>query len=298
MSVTDAKFKVCSRIAALLSPGAVLERVVRLTGGVSAEVHRLDLKLHDGSTSRVVLRVHGAAHSGHSAELEFQLLHALYCKGMPVPKPLLVDQGGELSSDAFVVIGFVEGTSEIPAVQRDQRIDLMADTLATIHALPTADLPKLPLRCDPLPEVFDYLPAGNDWDKLIAHLHTCVDTAYVDVPTLLHGDFWPENLLWRHGAIASILDWEDAALGDPLSDLAGCGLELRYNFGRESTERLTEAYAKHRPIAYDRLALWQIYVAAAAQRFMGNWGLDAKLEAHMRTEALNSIREAGDRLMG
>ena len=62
-------------------------------------------------------------------------------------------------------------------------------------------------------------------------------------------------------------------------------------------QRFTRAYVKHRVVDRDRLALWQVYVAAAAQRFMGEWGLDPTLEAHMRIEALTSIREAGATLM-
>jgi aminoglycoside phosphotransferase (APT) family kinase protein len=117
-------------------------------------------------------------------------------------------------------------------------------------------------------------------------------------PKLLHGDFWPENLLWQQGAVAAVVDWEDAALGDPLSDVAASRVELRYKFGKGSMRRFTEAYAKHHKVDRARLALWQVYVAAAAQRYMGGWGLDPALEAHMRAEALVSIREAGDELMG
>jgi aminoglycoside phosphotransferase (APT) family kinase protein len=40
---------------------------------------------------------------------------------------------------------------------------------------------------------------------------------------LLHGDFWPGNALWRDGALVAILDWEDAAIGDPLADVANAG---------------------------------------------------------------------------
>ncbi|MGI9333620.1 MAG: phosphotransferase family protein [Gammaproteobacteria bacterium] len=285
-------------IVTRLFPGAELEAMVRLTGGVSADVHRLDLNLVDGRTTSLVLRAHGASHSGHSTELEYQLLQALYRGGVPVPEPLLVDVSGSLLADPFLVMAFVEGTSAVPAAQECQYIDAMADVLAKIHALPTADLPTLPARNDPLPEVFDYLPDGHEWDDLRAHLRSLADTAYVGSPMLLHGDFWPENLLWHNGAVAAILDWEDAALGDPLSDVACCRVELRYKFGKASMQHFTQAYARHRVVDRERLALWQVYVAAAAQRFMGEWGLAPALEAHMRTEALASIREAGTALMG
>lgn len=284
-------------IVTRLFPGAALEAMVRLAGGVSADVHRLDLKLADGRTTSVVLRVHGASHSGHPAELEYRLLQALHEGGVPVPEPLLVDTSGRLLPDPFLVMAFAEGTSAIPGGQEDRHIDVMADVLADIHALPTAALPPLPARTDPLPELFDYLPEGGEWDDLRAHLGSLTDTAYDGSPALLHGDFWPENLLWQDGAVAAILDWEDAAVGDPLSDVACSRLELRYRFGKAGSQRFTLAYARHRIIDHERLALWQVYVAAAAQRFMGRWGLDPELETHMRTEALLSIREAGTALM-
>ncbi len=285
-------------IVARLFPGAALEAVNRLAGGVSADVHRLDLRLAGGRTTSLVLRAHGASHAGHSAELEYELLQALHRGGVPVPEPLLVDASGSLLSEPFLVMAFVEGTSTVPVGQEGRYLDGMADVLAKIHALPTDDLPPLPARNDPLPEVLDFLPEGPEWGELRAHLRSMADTEYTGSPRLLHGDFWPENLLWRNGAVAAILDWEDAALGDPLSDVACCRVELRYRFGRASMERFTRAYAKHRAADDRRLALWQVYVAAAAQRFMGNWGLPPAREAHMRAEALASIREAGALLTG
>lgn len=159
------------------------------------------------------------------------------------------------------------------------------------------DLPDLPARIDPLSDVFEYLPESEEWNPLRTYLGSLPHTAYQDLPKLLHGDFWPENLLWHQGAVAAILDWEDAAVGDPLSDVAGCSVELRYKFGTAGMQRFIEAYAAQRTVDLNRLALWQVYVAAAAQRYMGGWGLDAGLEAHMRAEALASIRDAGLVLM-
>ncbi len=284
-------------IVTRLYPGATLDSAERLTGGVSADVHRLDVQLANGATKSVVLRAHGASHSGHSAEFEYQLLKALHRAGVPVPEPLTVDVSGECLPDPFLIMTFVEGTTTIPANHADRYIDTMASVLAKIHETPTPDLPTLPARCDPLPEVFDFLPEDREWSSLREHLRSLTNTAYADLPRLLHGDFWPENLLWRNDAVAAILDWEDAALGDPLSDVAACGVELRYKFGNEGMQRFTEAYARHNPIDPKRLAVWRVYVAAAAQKFMSAWGLPAKREAHMRNVCLASIREAGAELM-
>lgn len=285
------------RLIARLYPGFQLDAMVRLTGGVSADVYRLDLRRSDGRADQIVLRAHGASHSGHPAALEFQLLRALFAVGMPVPQALHVDTSAELLPDPFLLMAFVKGSTTVPVGQELEYIDMMAATLISIHSATVSDLPELPARIDPLPEVFEYLPQDEEWNPLRAHLGLLSNTAYQDLPKLLHGDFWPENLLWRDGAVAAILDWEDAAVGDPLSDVAGCSVELRYKFGIAGMQRFIEAYTKHRAVDLNRLALWQVYVAAAAQRYMGGWGLDEALEAHMRAEALATIRDAGFVLM-
>ena len=280
-----------------LFKGARLLSFQRLTGGVSADVHRLDVNTSSGEVVRLVLRAHREDHNGHTAEVEYQLLQALHQAGLPVPEPLLVDSSGRLLANPFLDMSFIEGDTKIPSAHQNKRIDTMAKWLATIHTLAIAQLPTLPVRSDPLPELFDYLPVGAQWDALRTHLGTLRNTGYRGEAQLLHGDFWPENLLWKGGAVAAILDWEDAALGDPLSDVAAARVELRYKFGKAGMQRFTQAYEKHRPVDRKRLALWQVYVSAAAQRYMGDWGLEAALEAHMRKEALASIREAGDLLM-
>jgi aminoglycoside phosphotransferase (APT) family kinase protein len=273
-------------------PGAQLAFAERLTGGVSAEVHRLDLRWPDGRGERLVLRAHGATHNGHPAALEYALLATLRDLGVPVAEPLQLDDTRQLLPEPYLILAFVEGTTAIPATQADRCISRMGELLAQVHDTPIAALPKLPHRTAPLPELFDYLPTGPAWRELTAQLRDITDAPYAGDLRLLHGDFWPENLLWQTDDQVVILDWEDAALGDPLSDVASARVELRYKFGRDAMTAFTQAYARHHAVEPRRLALWQIYVAAAAAHFMSQWRLDPAREAHMRAEALASIREA------
>ena len=108
--------------------------------------------------------------------------------------------------------------------------------LLKIHDAPIADLPELPDRLDPLPEIFDYIPSGASWQGLTDYLDGLSDTEYQGEPKLLHGDFWPENIIWNNNDIAAVLDWEDAAIGDPVSDLACSRLEIRYKFGYQGMQ--------------------------------------------------------------
>lgn len=283
-------------------PIAVIERLFprarllgsrRLVGGVSADVQALELELPDGQRRTVVLRRHPAVdwkpRDRRIARTEFELLRWLHDAGMPVPQPRSLEADGPAP---FLVTEFVDGTSAVPDERLTAALDVMAATLARLHALPTAGLPPLPERVDPLPELFDYLPDTAANRALREYLAGCDDSAYRGEHALLHGDFWPENLLWQGGRLAAILDWEDAALGDPLSDVASCRLELFWKYGAAAAERFTDGYARRRRVDPRRLALWQVYVAAAGAHFMGNWGLEPEREADMRRKAETYVQDA------
>jgi aminoglycoside phosphotransferase (APT) family kinase protein len=167
--------------------------------------------------------------------------------------------------------------------------------LADVHRVPLANAPPLPEREDPIAGLLEFLPAAHE--ALRAKLLR--DPPRLTIRrSMLHGDFWPGNLLWRGRELVGLLDWEDAALGDPLSDVACCRLELRYKHGPDAAERFTEQYASRARMAVDELPVWNAYVAAAALTSMGQWGLEPTLLAHMRDEAQAALRTAADRLQG
>jgi aminoglycoside phosphotransferase (APT) family kinase protein len=273
-------------------PGARLIQASALSGGVSADVYRLDIEAADGAPRSIVLRAHGPHHNGHAAALEFEILNAVSDLGLCAPRPLALDESLVHVPYPFLLLHHIEGKTEFPTRPDDMRIVRMAQTLAHIHAVPITNLPKLPMRVDPTPELFDYLPQGTEFEELRARLSDIDYARSPDSAALLHGDFWPGNLLWKDQDLVGILDWEDAALGDPLSDVACTALELRYVAGFDGAESFLRAYARLRPIDMRRFALWQLFVAAAAQHFMGSWGLEVDREAHMRATALSVIGEA------
>ena len=79
-----------NRLIQVHFPESTVTGIERLTGGVSADVHRIDLD--DGGAPRsIVVREHGERHGGHSAGTEFALLQALHESGVLVPKPLALD---------------------------------------------------------------------------------------------------------------------------------------------------------------------------------------------------------------
>ena len=41
----------------------------------------------------------------------------------------------------------------------------------------------------------------------------------VDVPSIIHGDLWPANVLMQRGRLSGLVDWKMAGIGDPALDL-------------------------------------------------------------------------------
>lgn len=279
-------------------PGASLRSATPLAGGVSADVRKLEIEQSDGRVARLVLRIHGATHNGHPAALEFETLRALSQMGVPVPRPLAYDDTGRIIAHPYLLLDFVDGAAQIPVDAIDVGIATAAEVLATIHRVPMTPLPTLPLRIDPMPELLAYLMADPDWASLRLHLLRRNPVAFGANPVLLHGDFWPGNWVWQGRQLAGVLDWEDAAIGDPLSDVACTWLELRYLYGSGGADLFVQTYARHGVLDGERLALWQLYVAAAALHHMGHWGLEAGREAAMRATARLSIAEVAERLAG
>ena len=87
-------------------------------------------------------------------------------------------------------------------------------------------------------------------------------------PVVLHGDCWPGNLLWRDGRLAGVIDWEEAAFGDALADLAILRLEIVWHFGTAAMDMLTDEYLALRPaVGTATLPVWDLRAALRACEF-------------------------------
>ncbi|MEZ5557986.1 MAG: phosphotransferase [Pseudomonadales bacterium] len=289
------------QVAQQVRPGCRLLSVRRLTGGVSADVHALMLALPGGGTENIVLRQHRVKdwkrRQANVTQMEYQVLAALHRAGMPVPEPLHLDDSGSLPDGPYLVTSFMPGSTDVPPEALDSALDHMAGLLARLHSLPADLLSGLPMRADPLPELFEYLPDTPLCNRLRELLTARGDTAYQEGMSILHGDFWPGNILWVEGAPSAILDWEDAALGDPACDVAGCRLEVLWKYGPEASAKFADCYAILRSLDPVRLALWEVFVASAGRHFLGEWGLEPDREAEMRGRADKFIHDAATYLI-
>lgn len=270
---------------------AAVEAIERLTGGVSAEVHLLTLRHASGEMERVVLR-----EKATTLPQELLAMRHARAQGLPVPPVTPIPEGVTPSGLPALVMPWVAGTTVIDQAHPEPQLQAMADALVTLHSLPTSGLEPLPQLLDPLPELPGFLAVDTAFHTLAARLSERPRSPFKGTLALLHGDFWPGNLLWAEGRLQAMLDWEDTHLGDPHVDVALTRLELRYLLGSEGTANFTTRYRAKASLEEERLALWDCYVAAAALTYMGSWGLPEAEVAHMRREATAFIHEAANRL--
>jgi aminoglycoside phosphotransferase (APT) family kinase protein len=263
------------------APESRLLRAWPLKGGISAHMTAFEIERPDGRTEKLVVRRHGKlelARRPRSAANEFALLQILHAAGIAVPKPRHLERSGEIFAGPCVVLDYVEGQTELAPRDLDDYLARIAAWLAGIHAFDTGRVPFLRRAEASTIEIDPSSLTG----AAAATLRRMRPPAQVNRSVLLHGDFWPGNILWRDGRLVAVIDWEDASIGDPLLDLSVSRLELLWAFGVDAMRRFTELYGTLAAVDLGNLPCWDLYVAAGAADDLASWGLDAATERSMR----------------
>jgi len=284
------------RLLQAVDPDLRLVQAQALAGGVSAHVTRVDAVRPDGSARRLVLRQYGAANlrtDPRSASHEYQLLALLDAAGLPVPRPRHADESRAILPVPFLVIDFVDaapvtGTAAVTGA-RTAFTGQLAAVLASIHQAGVArsDVPHLAhilgiatTRIGTWPASLD---AALDEAAVRAALGRAWPPPQLNRPVVLHGDYWPGNTLWRSGTLVCVIDWEDAALGDPLADVANARMELTMAFSAAAASDFTRQYAELMPsVDLTVLPHWDLYAALRHAGQMTGWGLSAADLARLR----------------
>ncbi|MGB3301293.1 phosphotransferase family protein [Gordonia sp. (in: high G+C Gram-positive bacteria)] len=213
-------------------------RIELISGGRS----NLTFDVRDDRNHWVVRRppMGGLTPSAHDMNREWDVTSALGSTAVPVPQTVAIDRDGEFIGAPCTVVEFVDGrvirsVEDLSALTDDEvtaSADALVKTLADLHAV---DYAEVGLADFGRPEGF----AGRQV-KLWARQWDIVQTRQLDdveklaaalserVPaqarsTIVHGDFRIDNTILDPtdaGRVAAVVDWEMAALGDPLTDLA------------------------------------------------------------------------------
>jgi len=234
-------------------------RVSALTGGGSCEVFAVDR-----GDSRWVLRRaprHASSATAHDVLREFRILDAIKDEPVRIARPIVACDDDAVFGAPFYVMERIDGT---PIVQRipagwanapethGRALDELIDALVAIHAVDWR-----------ASELADMAPSAGYLSRQLTRWLTQLDSyGGRDLPSarrigewlaaeqpadqpsaLCHGDYKLDNVLFADEApprLLAVLDWEMAAIGDPLVDLAWA---LIFHPGPDGTMRLGMAKA-------------------------------------------------------
>jgi aminoglycoside phosphotransferase (APT) family kinase protein len=197
-------------------------------------------------------------------------------------------------------VEYLPGAPDFAPADPDAYLAQLAGCLASIHAVDVArfDLAFLPSVVDRLAQALAQPPEVLDDSLSEGDLRAALASAAVpaDPGALLHGDFWPGNVLWQAGRLVGVIDWEDAMLGDPLADAANARLEVLWALGAEAMEAFTQHYLALTGRDPASLPYWDLAAALRPAGKLATWGLPADKARHMRQAHRWFVREALDRL--
>jgi aminoglycoside phosphotransferase (APT) family kinase protein len=228
--------------------------VTPMIGGGSCEVFALER-----GPSRWVLRRaprHASSSTAHDVLREFRILDAIKDEAVSIARPVVSCDDAEVFGAPFYVMERIDGR---PILQRvpdawavapethGRALEELIDALVAIHAVDWR-------ACG----LSDMAPAAGYLSRQLARWLTQLDSYggrdlpaarrisdWLDArrPTdqpaaLCHGDYKLDNVLFAPDApprLLAVVDWEMAAIGDPLVDLAWA---LIFHPGPEGTMRL------------------------------------------------------------
>ena len=229
--------------------------------------------------------------SENSAKTEFELLQFLLETKIPSAVPIYLDNDGDILDKPFFITSYIGGTQNFNDLE-ESYINSMANQLRDIHEVNINNLPNLPLRIDPLDGLLNNLPKKYKWKELRDYIKQLSIEKYIADSVLLHGDFWKGNLLWKSSNINGVVDWDYAAQGDPLSDLAVACLMIRYLNGQQDMDSFMAAYKQNSEIDEKRFLLWLINVASSTLYFINEWRFTTEDKNKMIDTATTIIFES------
>lgn len=209
---------------------------------------------------------------------EFNTLAALHGSGVPAPRALWLDEGGEAFGRPFFATERVAGRADTAPLRRPEDAAPMAsvavqlaEAAARLHAVEVG-----PFEAHLTPSSVERA-AGEQlahWAALferqrlephpgLAHVIAWLEADPPTAPrvSVVHGDLRFGNLLYDGDRLTALLDWEMVHLGDPNEDLGWVYRDLWSPAQALPFEAFLDAYEAVAGRRVDRAALrwWQVF---------------------------------------
>jgi len=270
-------------LLSILAPGSALTSIAIPNGSFSNYTHIVTAQLKDGSPYQVVVRrykVFGDYDRGEKARREFQTFELLNQHKVPAPEALYLDEKGDVLGIPGIVTRFVEGTHKMdtPSDPLDWARKL-ARTLAKIHSIQCGEAEQKFLlkgnseatwflKYDEPPQYMQEYPGGADLWHMLRELSSKLQA---DTPVLLHIDYWSGNILWHENEISAVIDWEEAAYGDPAVDVAYARMNIILMGLPDAADEFVRVYELETGHALKNLGFWELAASVRPMTDPEDW---------------------------
>jgi aminoglycoside phosphotransferase (APT) family kinase protein len=257
--------------------------VTALAGGGSCEVFAIDR----GSSRWVLRRAprHASSSTAHDVLREFRILDAIKDEPVRIARPVISCADPDVFGSPFYVMERIDGKpirQRVPAGwaaapnSHGRALEELVDALIAIHAVDwracgLGDIaPKPDYLSRQLRRWLDQLDSYGGRDLPAAReVGVWLDAHRPDEQphALCHGDYKLDNVLYAPESpphLLAVVDWEMAAIGDPLVDLAWA---MIFHPGPEGTMRLGMANEPRFAVEHlpDRATLVERYAAGSGR---------------------------------
>jgi len=247
----------------------------------------------------MLVRMPSAAHYALQVHKEQRWLPHLSSRlPLPIPRPLALGEPNRDFPWPWSIYRWLDGE----AATRQRIHDLPAFAAQLAHFL--VALRRIDANGGPAPGAHNFHRGGNlkvydrETRSAVAALGGAIDGAAVlqawvaalespwrALPTWVHGDVAPANLLVREGKLSAVIDFGSCAVGDPACDYA-----IAWTFFDEPSRSVFRAHAEADEGTWFRAAGWALWKAVIVLARAAHAETDA---AHLSRRTIEAVTSDG-----
>ena len=270
----------------ILAPGSKPVSITVPDGSFSNLTHVVEARLKNGKVIKFVVRrykVFGNYDRGEKARREFKTFQLLNRWQVPAPEALLLDDSGDILGSPGIVVSFVPGHLKMDTISNPMDwARKLAYTLSNIHSIPCGkEEQSFLLRGNTEATWFlnserppAYMQAYPGGTELWQFLHEEWPKIQNVPPVLLHIDYWSGNILWHENEISAVIDWEEAAYGDPAVDVGYARMNMTMMGLADAAEEFLRTYEAETEKRLQNLGFWELAAAVRPMLNPHDWQID------------------------